>query len=184
LAATAGLRAQTSEAIANLLAARQQVARAEHAASTSKAAVDSSSKASELLNEQVRELENAMLVLEDELAEENLDRDMASNASARKNEFDADYCIAGASADNERGLQHPYAARLGLHQMLALGVSPSAVVSTLSIGGADVFQQGRPPPRRSVGTGNAARDARRRVKCCGGDCCSASRKFYQLIKAR
>ena len=80
-----------------------------------------------------------MLVLEDELAEENLDHDMASNASARKNKFDADFCIAGAFADNERGLQHPYAARLGLHQMLALGVSPSAVVSALSIGGAGVF---------------------------------------------
>jgi hypothetical protein len=145
LAATAGLRAQTSEAIANLFAARQQVARAEHAASTSKAAVDSSSKANELLSEHVRELENAMLVVEGELAEENLDRDMASNARARENEFDADYCIAGASADNERGRQHPYAARLGLHQMLALGVSPSAVVSALSIGGAGVFQ-GRPLP--------------------------------------
>ena len=72
-----------------------------------------------------------MLVLEDELAEENLDRDMASIASARKNEFDADCCIAGASADNERERQHPYAARLGLRQMLALGVSPSAVVSAL-----------------------------------------------------
>jgi hypothetical protein len=60
-------------------------------ASTSKAAADSSSKANELLNEQVRELENAMLVLEDELAEENLDRDMASNASARKIEFNADF---------------------------------------------------------------------------------------------
>jgi sugar-specific transcriptional regulator TrmB len=65
LAATAGLRAQTSEAIANLFTAWQQVARAEHAASTSKAAVDSSSKANELLSEHVRELKNAMLVLDD-----------------------------------------------------------------------------------------------------------------------
>ena len=128
MASTAGLRAQTSEAIANLFAARQQVARAEHAASTSKAAVASSSKANELLNERVRELENAMLVLEDELAEEFLDRDTASIASARKNELDADFCIAGASADNERGRQHSFAARLAVHQMLALGVSPSAVV--------------------------------------------------------
>jgi hypothetical protein len=46
----------------------------------------------------LRELE-----LEDELAEENLDRDMAPNASARKNELGTDYCIAGAPADNERG---------------------------------------------------------------------------------
>jgi hypothetical protein len=143
-AATAGLRAQTSEAIANLLAARQEVARAEHAASTSNAEVASSSKANELLNEQSRELENAVLELEDELAEENLDRDMASNASARKNDLDADYFIAGASADNERGRQNPYAARLAVHQILALGVSPSAVASALSIGGAGEFQ-GRPP---------------------------------------
>jgi hypothetical protein len=80
-----------------------------------------------------------VLDLEDELAEEILDRDMAFNASARKNEFDADYFIAGVSADNERRRQHPYAARLALHRMLALGVPPSAVVSALSIGGAGVF---------------------------------------------
>ena len=125
--ATAGLRAQTSEAIANLLAARQEVARAEHAASTSKAAVAPSSKANELLNERVRELENAVLELEDELAKNNLDRDRVSSASARKIELDADYCIAGASADNERERQHTHAARLAVHQIPAPGVSPSAV---------------------------------------------------------
>jgi hypothetical protein len=130
----------------------------------------------------VRELENAMLVLEDELAEENLDRDMASIASARKNEFDADCCIAGASADNERGRQHPRTTRLAVHQMLTIRVSPPAVVSALSIGGADVFQER--PPRRSLGGGSAARDARRRLHSCGGDCFSASRKLYQIIQAR
>jgi hypothetical protein len=80
-----------------------------------------------------------VLDLEDELAEENLDRDMAFNARARKNEFDADYCIAGVSADSERGRQHPYAARLDVQQMLALGVPLSAVVSAFSIGGAGVL---------------------------------------------
>jgi hypothetical protein len=74
---------RASEAIANLLAARQRLAWAEHATSTSKAEMASSSEANELLNERVRELENAVLELEGELAEEDLDRDMTSKKRKR-----------------------------------------------------------------------------------------------------
>ena len=92
----------------------------------------------------MRELENEVLVLEEKLDEENLNDVMASNARARRHARDAKFCIAGASADNERGRKHPFKARLALYQILALVVPPSSAVAALSVSGADVFQ-GYPP---------------------------------------
>jgi len=153
--ATSKIRAQVSEANSKLLEAQQQVAQAEaaseRAAASSSKAISNlkrerslSSKAIKSLNDQVRELENNLLILEEELDEKNLDDDMASNERARRNARDAEFLIAGASADNEHTRKHSFGARLALHQILALGVPPSSAVAALSISGRDVFE-GHPP---------------------------------------
>jgi hypothetical protein len=142
--ATGSLEVAAHDATKKLVSTQRELARAVATAAASSEANASSSTENKRLNDVVLGLENELLEAQEQLDEVTVGHEMNSNASARRDQQDADFTITEKVEGSDRGRQHPFKARLAMHRMLAIGVAPSMVVEALSIGGGDVFD-GREP---------------------------------------